>query len=64
MELDIDIFEFGDDWRDDMSLDSNQVDDEDEIESGEVVFSKLYFDIWRYLQKWQGWGIVYDVLVQ
>lgn len=47
-----------------MSLDSNQVDDEDEIESGEVVFSKLYFDIWRYLQKWQGWGIVYDVLVQ
>lgn len=64
MEFDIDIFEFGDDWRDDMSLDSNQVDDEDEIESGEVVFSKLYFDIWRYLQKRQGWGIVYDVLVQ
>lgn len=63
-ESDIDISEPGDDWRDDMSSDSNQADDEDEIESGEVVFSKSYPDTRRYSQKRQGRGIVYDASVQ
>lgn len=63
-ESDIDISEPGDDWRDDMSSDSNQADDEDEIESGEVVFSKSYPDTRRYSQKRQGRGIAYEASVQ
>ncbi|XP_062617369.1 uncharacterized protein LOC134279045 [Saccostrea cucullata] len=62
-ESDIDISEPGD-WRDDISSDSNQADDEDEIESGEVVFSKSFPDTRRYSVKRQGRDIKYDASVQ
>ncbi|XP_048726903.1 uncharacterized protein LOC125645440 [Ostrea edulis] len=63
-ESDIDISEPGDDWRDDISSDSNQADDEDEIESGEVVFSKSYPDTRRYSEKRQGRDIGYSAAFQ
>ncbi|XP_061182978.1 uncharacterized protein LOC133191241 [Saccostrea echinata] len=63
-ESDIDISEPGDDWRDDISSDSNQADDEDEVESGEVVFSKSFPDTRRYSEKRQGRDIKYDASVQ
>lgn len=63
-ESDIDISEPGDEWKDDISSDSNQADDEDEVESGEVVFSKSYPDTRRYSQRRQGRGVVYDASVQ
>jgi hypothetical protein len=63
-ESDIDISEPGDDWRDDISSDSNQADDEDELESGEVVFSKSYPDTRRYSERRQGRDIEYSASFQ